>query len=450
MTRNDRISEIFEVLEKENVRFIDMAFTDIHGKLKKIAIPVERAQDAMESGILFDGSSIDGYAPIEESDLKAMPVLDSFMVYPWTKGQSKTARFMCDIYYPDKNDRYEGDPRYILQRQLDRAEKMGFRFFVGPEYEFFLFKYDENGNPTNIPPESMGYFDMGANDITQTVRQESVSYIQQMGYEVEAEHHEVAPGQHEIDLKYGDAMQVADSISTLKYVVKTAADRHNLFASFMPKPIADQNGNGMHVNQSLAYLEPRGESSNAFWDPNGKYELSKTAMNYLAGLIGHVKEATAIYNAYVNSYKRLAPGFEAPVYITWARKNRTTLIRVPAGRRNATRFELRSPDPAGNPYLMFAVMLASGLEGIEKGMEPPEPVELNIFTMDDTRRKELNIESLPGSLGEALLLLEESKFVKDVLGEYIFHQFLVQKRREWNQYRTQITEWELKTHLPTL
>jgi glutamine synthetase len=433
-------------VEKENVKFVEMQFSDILGIVKSVSIPVAKLERALDDGVFIDGSSILGYTTIEESDMRAAPILDSFQIYPWTESSSmKTARFMCKIFDHGGN-RFKGDPRYVLERMLEKAKKKGFNFNVGPEFEFFLFKLDMNGRPVTIPSDHGGYFDLLPQDQGEVVRKAIMMHFDTLGYDVEAAHHEVAVGQHEVDMRFGDALTIADRILTLKYGIKTIAMQYGLHATFMPKPLFGQNGSGMHVHQSL--WTANGE--NAFHDPSGAFGLSDLAFKYIGGTLAHAKELCAVTNANINSYKRLVPGYEAPCYISWANMNRSALIRVPAGRGGRTRMELRNPDPAGNPYLMFAVMLASGLDGIEKGIMPPEPVEKDIFHMDPEERMNYGIDSLPGNLGESIEALAGSQLMKETMGDHVFEHYVHIKRAEWDEYRTQVTDWEINKYLWSL
>ncbi|MBS3817783.1 MAG: type I glutamate--ammonia ligase [Candidatus Thermoplasmatota archaeon] len=436
--------ELLKLVDEEEIRFVEMQFMDILGRVKSVSIPAEHLERSIENGVLFDGSSIMGYATIDESDLRAYPDLDTFLTFPWIEDEIKTGRLICDIYTSD-GDRFEGDPRYILQRQMGKARENGYEFNVGPEYEFFLFKTDEDGKPTVKPDDEGGYFDLMPLDRADKVRKECNLYFKEMGFEVEASHHEVASGQHEIDLRYDDALTIADQIMTLKHAIKTVAKLNDLHATFMPKPLAGVNGTGMHIHQSLV-----DENKNYFYDEDDPDGLSDMTRHYIGGLLEHAEDMCAVQNSWVNSYKRLIPGYEAPVYVSWAHLNRSVLARIPAGRGMGTRIEIRNPDPAGNPYLQFATLLAAGLKGMEEKMEPPEKVEEDIFSMSDEERKKKGINKLPLNLGHALSLMEESEFMKEVLGEHTFHHFLHKKREEWNEYRKQVTRWEIDKYLPHL
>ncbi|MEA3198907.1 MAG: glutamine synthetase [Thermoplasmata archaeon] len=433
--------DVLKSAKAENVKFIRLMFSDINGTPKNVELPVERLEEVLESGVQFDASSIAGFAEIQESDMILKPDAATWAVLPWTSGTGRSARLICDVYLPDGR-RYDGDPRYVLQRQIKKASEMGYNFFTGPECEFFLFKLDANGNPTNTPHDRAAYFDVGVQDFGEEVRKETILYLEHMGFNIEAGHHEVAPGQHEIDFNYGDGLVSADRILTLKWVTKVVAQQHGLHASFMAKPIFGVNGSGMHVHQSLW----KG-NQNAFYDEKGRFQLSGTAYNYMAGLLTNVPSMTAVLNSTVNSYKRLVPGYEAPCYIAWANKNRSALIRIPAARGKGTRLELRCPDPAGNPYLQTAVMLAAGLDGVKNKLTPPEPVEQDIYHMTPQERKKNGVGSLPGSLREALDLANDSKLVREVLGEHIFEQFNTVKTKEWDSFRLRVHPHELDMYL---
>ena len=445
MSKEISKDEILKIVEKKEIKFVQMQFMDILGIVKSVSLPVSQLEHAIDEGVLFDGSSILGYATIDESDMRAHPVLDTFQILPWSDSHLKTARMICNIY-DSSGKRFAGDPRYVLERAIEKARKMGYVFNTGPEFEFFLFKFDENGNPTNIPTDSGRYFDLMPMDQSEKVRKELAIMLDSLGFDVEATHHEVAPGQHEIDLRYTDALTSADRILTLKHAVKNVAKMHGLHATFMPKPIYGENGNGMHIHMSLFTLD----GENAFYDPNGDKELSDVARYFVGGVLHYAKETCAVLNSWVNSYKRLVPGYEAPVYISWAFRNRSALIRIPAGREKRTRAEVRNPDPAGNPYLQFAVLLHAGLKGIEDEIEPPKPVEKDLYHLDQKTREKMGIESLPESLGHALNIMEESEFMKEALGNHVFEHFLHIKRKEWAEYRAQVTEWELKNMLGVL
>jgi glutamine synthetase len=443
---NDRElkEHILSLTKEHNVKFIRMWFTDILGLLKSFAITVEELEGALEEGMGFDGSSIEGFARIDESDMVAMPDPATFDLLPWRPREHKAvARMFCDILRPG-GEPFEGDPRYILKRNLERAADLGYTFNVGPELEYFYFR-DSAGTE---PLDQGGYFDLTPRDAATDMRKETVLTLEELNIGVEYSHHEVAPSQHEIDMRYTDALTMADNVMTYRLVVKEVAMKYGVHATFMPKPVYGINGSGMHVHQSLF----RGEK-NAFFDAQDEYHLSKEARCYIAGLLQHAPEITSVCNQWVNSYKRLVPGYEAPVYVSWARRNRSDLVRVPEyrpGREKATRIEFRSPDPACNPYLAFSVMLAAGLEGIEKNYQVPEPIEENIYEMSEDERKRRGVNVLPASLLEAILLTEKSELVRKALGDHVFDAFIQNKKIEWNQYRSQVTEYELNKYLPIL
>lgn len=433
--------DIFQMVEEEDVEFIRLQFTDIFGTLKNVAITASQLEKALNNKCMFDGSSIEGFVRIEESDMYLYPDLDTFTIFPWRPQQGKVARIICDVYCADGTP-FEGDPRYILKRQIGKAAEMGYTFNVGPECEFFLFHQDENGQPTTITHEKAGYFDLGPVDLGENARRDMVLTLEDMGFEIEASHHEVAPAQHEIDFKYDEAMNTADNIMTFKLAVKTIAKRHGLFASFMPKPKCGINGSGMHINMSLSK-----DGKNIFDDVNGELGLSKEAYYFIGGIIKHMKAITVIMNPLVNSYKRLVPGYEAPCYIAWSATNRSPLIRIPASRGQETRVELRNPDPAANPYLALAVCLAAGLDGIKKEIEPPAEVPENIYELDDDERESRGIESLPADLHDAIGELKKDAFIQEVLGQHITNKYIEAKESEWMQYRTQVTGWEIEEYL---
>jgi len=439
----DTPEEIIKLADKENLRYFYFQFTDIRGTVKSVMIPRNRLERVLEEGVLFDGSSILGYATIEESDMRAFPDYSSFEILPWTSDGGKAGRFVCSVMTPEGKP-FDGDPRYVLKKQLEKLHKMGMEFFVGPEFEFFLL---ENKDGKYVPHDSAGYFDFGPLDKGELVKKEILLYLNQLNYEPEAAHHEVAPGQHEIDLRYSQALKMADKIITLKTAIKTVAMRHGLYATFMPKPIFGVNGTGMHVHQSI--MNPEG-TVNMFWDEKDTNGLSDMAYHYLGGILKHAVEMSAIIASWVNSYKRLVPGYEAPVYISWANKNRSALVRVPAGTNLRKRFEFRAPDSAGNPYLQFAVLLASGLDGINRKIDPPEPIEQDIFHLTLEERKKLGIDSLPESLGEALHHLRNSQFMREVLGDHVYSNFIYIKQKEWDSFRSWVTDWEINNLLPIL
>jgi len=435
---------VLRLCKEHNVKFIRLWFTDILGLLKSFAITVEELEGALEEGMGFDGSSIEGFARIDESDMVALPDPDTLRILPWRpREQHAVARMFCDILRPG-GEPFDGDPRYILKRNLKRAADLGYTFNVGPELEYFYFRDSSSTEPL----DQGGYFDLTPRDAATDMRKETVLTLEEMNIGVEYSHHEVAPSQHEIDMRYTDAMTMADNVMTYRLVVKEVALKYGAYATFMPKPVFGINGSGMHVHQSLF----KG-AKNAFFDAKDSYNLSEVAKCYIAGLLKHAPEITAVCNQWVNSYKRLVPGYEAPVYLSWARRNRSDLVRVPEyrpGREKATRIEFRSPDPACNPYLAFSVMLAAGLEGIEKGYEVPEPIEENVYEMTEEERTKRGIGTLPASLLEAILLTEQSEVVQKALGDHVFDAFIQNKKIEWNNYRTQVTEYELTKYLPIL
>jgi len=435
---------VLKISKEHNVQFINLWFTDILGVLKSFAITAQELEGVLERGAGFDGSTIEGFARIDESDMIAMPDPDTFQLLPWKPStHHAVARIFCDVQRPGGKP-FEGDPRYVLKRNLKRATQMGYIFYIGSELEYFYFQ-DSKGTQGL---DEGGYFDMTPPDIATDLRQETVLTLEEMGIDVECSHHEVAPSQHEIDMTYTDALTMADNVMTSRLVIKQIALQHGVYATFMPKPVFGINGSGMHIHQSLF----KGDT-NAFFDRNDKYGLSKIARQYIAGLLRHTPEITAITNQWVNSYKRLVPGYEAPVYLSWAQQNRADLIRIPLympGNEKATRIEMRSPDPACNPYLAFSVMLAAGLEGIEKEYEIPDPVEENVYIMTEEERKRRGIGTLPGNLWEAIQLTEKSELVKKTLGEHVFDAFIKNKKIEWDQYRCQTTEYEIKRYLPIL
>ncbi|MBU4313189.1 MAG: glutamine synthetase family protein [Actinobacteria bacterium] len=444
--KNDNEMKEF-VLKKahdNNVRFIKLWFTDVQGILKSFSITIEELEGALLEGMGFDGSSIEGFSRIEESDVIALPDPNTFQMLPWSPPENGVARMFCDILNPD-GSHFEGDPRWILKKALKKVGDMGYTYYVGPELEYFYLKSDK-GKPETL--DRGGYFDLTTLDAASPLRRDTILYLESMGIGVEYSHHEVAPSQHEIDLRYTDALTMADNAMTYRMIVKEVATRNGVYATFMPKPIFGVNGSGMHTHQSLF----KGDK-NAFYDSNDKYNLSSTGKQFIAGLLNHSKEIVAITNQWVNSYKRLVPGYEAPVYISWARRNRSTLVRIPMykpGKEKSTRVEFRCPDPACNPYLSFSLMLAAGMEGVKNKYPLPEPIEENIFEMDMDRRKEAGIETLPDNLFEALLYFEKSKLARETLGDHIFFKFIENKKIEWDRYRIQVTDYELENYLPIL
>ncbi|MBC7766127.1 MAG: type I glutamate--ammonia ligase [Hyphomonadaceae bacterium] len=433
--------DIIEMVEENDVKFIRLQFTDIFGTLKNVAITASQLEKALNNDCMFDGSSIEGFVRIEESDMYLRPDLDTFVIFPWRPQQGKVARLICDVYTPEGKP-FEGDPRYILKKVLKEAESMGYRFDVGPECEFFLFHTDDSGNPTTITHDNAGYFDLGPMDMGENARRDMSLALEELGFEIEASHHEVARGQHEIDFKYAEALKTADNIMTFKLAVKSVAQRHGLHATFMPKPIFGINGSGMHTNMSLYK-----DGKNAFYNSEDKNGLSEVAYQFIAGLLKHVKGMAAVTNPIVNSYKRLVPGYEAPVYIAWSAENRSPLIRIPASRGAGTRIELRNPDPSSNPYLVLAVALAAGLDGVKHKLTPPASVEANIFNMTEQERIAQDIESLPGSLIDAIKAMKQDEFIKNTLGDHLFNRYIEAKQLEWDEYRTKVHQWEIDTYL---
>lgn len=431
--------EIIQIVEDEDVEFIRLQFTDMFGMFKNIAITSNQLEAALDNRLMFDGSSVEGFVGIEESDMYLHPDLDTFEVFPWRPQQGKVARLICDVYLPDGNP-FIADPRFILKKAITRAKEMGFFLEVGPECEFFLFDMDENGNPTTTTSEKAGYFDVGPLDMAENVRRDIVLNLEDMGYVIDASHHETAPAQHEIDFKYTDAVSAADEIMTLKMAVKVIARRHGFHATFMPKPKAKDSGSGMHIGMILR----DGEGRNIF-EAQGE-KLSELANYFIAGLLKYIGELSLLTNPIVNSYKRLVPGFDAPVYISWSlSSNRSSLIRVPSIRGEHTKIELRSPDSAANPYFAIAACLWAGLRGIEEKLLPPEPVNKNMFVLANEEKE--NIESLPRTLGQSIHLFEKSVFAREILGEYAYQRYLNAKKREWEEYLEIISDWEIAQYL---
>lgn len=435
--------EIMKIIEEENVNFFRLQFVDILGFMKNVAIPRSQIEKALDGMIMFDGSSIDGFVRINESDMSLKPDYDTFMVLPWRNMDGvNAARIICDVYKSD-GTAFEGCPRNNLKRVLAGAKDMGYTMNVGTECEFFLFEKDENGNPTTNTHDVAGYFDVDPDDSGINCRREIIETLEAMGFEIEASHHEVAEGQHEINFKYADALTAADNTITYKWVVRSIADKHGLHATFLPKPIFGINGSGMHTNQSLFNLD----GTNAFFDENGPLQLSETAYKYIAGIAKNAKGFAAITNPLVNSYKRLVPGYEAPVYIAWSASNRSALIRIPASRGLGTRTEVRCPDPTCNPYLAMAMMLASGLDGLKNNLEAPSSVDQDIFAMTQAEKDAAGIESLPANLKEAVDALKTNPLAKETLGEHIFTKYVAGKEKEWDAYRTAVTDWELNNYI---
>lgn len=435
--------DIMRMVEEEDVEFIRLQFTDIFGMLKNVAITASQLEKALDNRCMFDGSAIEGFVRIDESDMYPYPDLDTFEVFPWRPQQGKVARFICDVYNPDGTP-FSGDPRYVLKRAVKRAQDMGYVLNVGPECEFFLFHTDEEGRPTTSTHEMAGYFDVSPIDLAENVRRDIVLNLEEMGFQVEASHHEIAPAQHEIDFQYTDALRAADNIMTFKMAAKTIAKRHGLHATFMPKPREGMNGSGMHINMSLSDKEGR----NLFADDQDALRLSRDAYYFMAGILKHMKAMTILTNPLVNSYKRLIPGFDAPIYIAWSpTSNRSSLIRIPSPRGESTRIELRCPDSAMNPYLALAACLSAGLDGIEKKTGLPACVEGNMFTMEPEELRERNVERIPETLGDAIEAYSGDVFMKEVLGEHIYTKYLEAKEQEWRDFRAQVTDWEVSQYL---
>jgi glutamine synthetase len=444
MEKKDRDC-VLKIVADRKVKFIRLWFTDVLGFLKSFAITVDELEGALDEGMGFDGSSIEGYARIEESDMIAKPDPETFTLLPWRPDEgAAVARMFCDVLKPD-GEPYEGDPRWALKRNLKKAADLGYTFHVGPELEYFYF---ESSDGTPVTLDAGGYFDLTPRDVASDLRRDTVLALEEMDIRAEYSHHEVAPSQHEIDLRFMDALAMADAAMTYRLTVKEVAMKHGVYATFMPKPLFAENGSGMHTHQSLFR-----NGENAFFEPKDEYHLSKAGKAYIAGLLTHAREICAVVAQWVNSYKRLVPGYEAPVYISWGRRNRSALVRVPMykpGKARATRAEFRCPDPACNPYLAFSVMLAAGLKGIQEGYELPEPVEEDIFEMSETVRKERGIQSLPGDLAEAIAETEKSNLVRETLGDHIFEKFITNKKIEWDRYRIHVSQYELERYLPIL
>jgi glutamine synthetase len=435
-------SDVRALLREEKVRFLRLVFSDIHGSIKNVEVPDPQFDKAIAGEIMFDGSSIEGFVRIQESDMLLKPDLDSVRVFPREDGGDRVAMLICDVALPDGSP-FPGDPRFALRRAVEKAAQMGFQPMMGPEAEFFLFHYGEDGRPTTVTHDTGGYFDLSPVDRGEDARRDIVNVLEQMGFEVEAAHHEVAPGQHEIDFKYADALSTADNLVIFKHVVRKVALQHDLHATFMPKPLLGVNGSGMHVHQSLLELD----GGNAFDDPSGEYGLSAAAMRYIGGLLKHAKAVCAVTNPTINSFKRLVPGYEAPTNIAWSESNRSPMVRVPARRGAGARCEVRMPDPACNPYLAFAVMLAAGLDGIENDMEAGPPVNKNFFEMSEREKRRLKIDKLPPNLLEAVRALQKDKVVTGALGEHITKHFIEGKLQDWQDYITAVHPWELDRYL---
>ena len=435
--------DVIDLVRENDVEFIRLQFSDLFGTMKNVAITARQLEKALDNKCTFDGSSVDGFVRIEESDMYLYPDLDSFAIFPWNAGGNRVARLICDVYGQDGLP-FAGDPRNVLKRVMVECQKMGYKFNVGPECEFFLFHTDEEGRPTTKTHEMAGYFDVAPIDLAENVRRDIVLNLEEMGFEIESSHHEIAPAQHEVDFQYEKGLKAADNILTFKMAVKSIAKQHGLHATFMPKPKAGVNGSGMHINMSLE--DKLGK--NLFADTDDKLGLSRLAYEFMAGILAHIKSMCLLTNPIVNSYKRLIPGYDAPVYIAWSRAtNRGQIVRIPSSRGASTRLELRSPDSAMNPYLALAACLAAGLDGIKNHMELPEPVVQNIYAMDEETIKERGIDHLPETLGEAIDEFEEDVFLRNVLGDHIFYKYLEAKKEEWNVFRSQVTDWEIGEYL---
>ncbi len=439
--KNYTREDVKKLAEENNVKFISLQFTDIFGQLKNVALTIKSLDTALDNKIMFDGSSIEGFVRIEESDMILYPDLNSFVILPWRSEYGNTARLICDVHKPDGTP-FIGDPRFVLKKVLKEAKDMGYDFFIGPECEFFLFNTDEKGHPTTETIDKASYFDLGYIDNGENTRREISVALEGMTFDIEASHHECAEGQHEIDFEYDEALVSADRIVTFRMVVKTIAKQNGLHATFMPKPVYGSAGNGMHLNMSL-----RKDGVNAFYDENGKDGLSDIAYNFIAGLMEHIKPMTSLTNPIVNSYKRLVPGYEAPVYIAWSGSNRSPLIRIPSSRGAGTRIELRNPDPAANPYLAIAACLAAGLDGIKRNLKVTNSVDTNVFSLTKGERDDLGIESLPKDLGEAIKYTKEDPFIREVLGEHIFKAYVKAKEKEYKNYTMAVSEWEIDNYL---
>ncbi|WP_138007780.1 type I glutamate--ammonia ligase [Halalkalirubrum salinum] len=438
--------EVVDKIEEEGVDFLRLQFTDILGTVKNVSVPARQAEKAFTEGIYFDGSSIEGFVRIQESDMRLKPDPDTFAILPWRqKEDSAAARLICDVIDTSTGEPFEGDPRYVLKQALKRAEEMGYTVNAAPEPEFFLFEEDEDGRATTKTNDAGGYFDLAPKDLAQDVRRDIIYGLESMGFEVEASHHEVAQGQHEINFTYDDALSTADNVGTFRTVVRAIAAQHDLHATFMPKPIARINGSGMHTHMSLF-----DEDGNVFHDDDGQFNLSETARSFIAGILEHAPAITAVTNPTVNSYKRLVPGYEAPVYVAWSDRNRSALIRKPAARvPAASRVEARFPDPSCNPYLAFAALINAGLDGIEQGLDCDDPIRENIYDFDEAKREEYGITTLPSNLGEAIDALEEDEVVLDALGEHIAEKFIEAKTHEFSEYIVEVSQWELDQYLET-
>ncbi len=437
----DKRDDILRVVKEEDVKFIRLQFTDIFGTLKSVTITSSQLEKALDNRCMFDGSSIEGFVRIEESDMYLHPDLNTFVIFPWYTQNGRIARIICDIYLPDGMP-FQGDPRYVLRRTLECASSMGYTFNVGPECEFFLFNTDEFGHPTTVTHDTAGYFDLGPSDVGENCRRDVCLNLEEMGFEIEASHHEVACAQHEIDFKYSEALSAADNLLIFKLVVKKCAEANGLCATFMPKPVTGCAGSGMHTNMSLFR-----SGQNAFYDAEKESGISDICLSFIAGIMKHIKGICAVTNPLVNSYKRLIPGFEAPCYIVWTTSNRSALVRIPAERGEGTRVELRNPDPACNPYLSFALLLAAGLDGIKKNMKPEPPVSANVYDLSARERKRLDIESLPHDLNGAVSEMKADPLIRETLGDHVFEKYVEAKEKEWREYSTTVTEWELRRYL---
>jgi glutamine synthetase len=433
--------DVRRLLKDADIRFLRLQFTDILGATKNVEVPRSQFDKALEGDIMFDGSSIEGFVRIEESDMLLHPDFDTFSIFPWGEPENGIARLICDIRMADARP-FPGDPRQVLKRQIAAASKLGYQMMAGVEAEFFLFHRGEDGGPTRATHDAGGYFDLTPVDMGEACRRDIVNALEQMGFEVEAAHHEVAPGQHEVDFRYADALRTADNISTFKFVVRNVALRQGLHATFMPKPIFGMNGSGMHTHQSLFR-----NGRNAFYDAESEDGVSRIMRWYVSGLLNHARAFCAVTNPLVNSYKRLVPGYEAPVNVAWSHRNRSPMIRVPARRQDGTRLELRMPDPSANPYLALAVQLGAGLEGIRRRSEPPEPVDKNIFTLSVRDRRRYKIQELPRDLGDALDQMRKSSLMKEILGPHVFEHFVAAKEREWEEYMSTVHDWEVERYL---
>jgi len=441
--RDATAADVLALLREQRIRFLRLQFADVLGEAKAVEVPSRQFEKALDGEVTFDGSTIEGFVRVEESDMRLRPDPSTFAMDPWSDEDNRVARLICDIYQPDGSS-FEGDPRRVLKRQIAQARELGYQMMAGIEAEFFLFQRDAQGAPTRATHDSGSYFDLTPVDLGDAARRDIVNALELLGFEVEAAHHEVAPGQHEIDFRYADALTTADQLLTFKYVVRNVAMRHGLHASFMPKPIFGVFGSGLHTHQSLFR-----EGENAFFDPRGPDQMSDVMRWYVAGLLEHAREFCAVTNPLVNSYKRLVPGFEAPVNVAWSHRNRSPLVRVPARRGRATRLELRTPDPATNPYLSLTVQLASGLDGIREKLEPPDPVDKNIFALSVRDRRHYRVQELPRDLGEAIDLMKRSSFMRRVLGEHVFRHYVAAKEAEWQDYIVQVHDWEVRRYLST-